>query len=176
MEVNNELQQKRQEYTEYIYEHKRFVENAFFYFKTCRLNILSGDEMETLSYEIKNHDISKFSKEEFEAYRKHFFPCSFEKSEDFKEEFDIAKKHHYLVNDHHPQNPSRKYGLNKIACIHNILDWIAMSYKFKDNVWDFYQHSNIKFKLNRDERAYIEEVLAIMEQYRDTLYDVEVEL
>lgn len=175
MNSSEELEQKRRDYLEYIDEHRRLIRKAFLNFKKANLNLLSEDEMEILFSEIKTHDDSKYGEEEFESYRKHFFPCSFENKDDAKEGFKKAVEHHYLLNDHHPQNPARKTGLNKVACIHNILDWIAMSYKFGDNVWEFYQKSEIKTKLNPEEREYIEETLDLLTQHRDSFYEPETE-
>ena len=119
--------------------------------------------------------MSKYGLEEFEAYRIHFFPCTFENKDDAKEDFEFAKKHHYLVNDHHPQNPTRKEGLNKVACIHNILDWIAMSYKFNDSIWQFYENSGIGEKLNTVEREFVEEILDLIKTQKELFYKEEIE-
>ena len=163
-----ELKEKRISYKNYIKEHKASVITAYKKFKSfmSRPDIhitLSNEELKCLEDAVMKHDDSKLSKIEFEAYRKHFFPCSFEKEEkEEKENFKNAKLHHYQSNDHHPQNESRRVGLNKVACIHNILDWIAMSYKFNDKVWEYYNSSKFKDILNPLEREYIEQILDII--------------
>ena len=176
MEENNiELNNKREEYTRYIGEHRVLVKKALQQFLKIKNIQLSEEEIKTLSEEIANHDLSKYGEEEFESYRKHFFPCSFENKKESDEEFRIAVQHHYSVNNHHPQHPSRRTGLNKIACIHNILDWIAMSYKFNDNIWDFYSRSKISEKINPIEREYIEDLLGKLKSYKDIIYSEEKE-
>ena len=166
----DELVKKEKEYTEYIEEHRGFVKEAFLKFISSNISDLTSEEIEILRIAVDNHDLSKYETEEFDAYRKHFFPCTFENPKDSQKEFEIALKHHYSLNDHHPQNISRKNGLNKVACIHNILDWIGMSYKFKDDVWKFYEGSNIKEKINDEERIYIENILEEMKMKEDIFY------
>lgn len=166
-----ELEEKRKEYIKYIQEHRNFVKQAFSRFLKANIGDLTPEEIEELRIAVENHDLSKLEREEFEAYRKHFFPCSFKDTEEVQQEFDIAVKHHYSVNDHHPQNPSRRKVLNKVASIHNILDWIAMSYRFKDDVWTFYKSSNIREKINKTERGYIEGILQEMKIKKDIFYE-----
>lgn len=170
-----ELKKRNEEYTRYIDEHRNYIKKALSQFLKMKIVDLSQHDIEMLSSAVESHDISKYGIEEFEPYRKHFFPCSFENKMDSEKEFQIAVQHHYLVNDHHPQNPSRKDGLNKIACIHNVLDWIAMSYKFKDNIWDFYSNSKISQKINPLEKEYIEKILDEMKLYKNILYENENE-
>ncbi len=176
--LNNEeleLIQKRKEYSEYINRHKRNIKIAFKkltdFISAKYRNLLTSDEIVTLQEQILHHDDSKFSEFEFEPYRKHFFPCSFEDKRKYNKEFYDAVLHHYNNNDHHPQNPSRKEGLNKIACIHNVLDWIAMSYEFNDNIWEFYNSSKVKSILNLEEKAYIEDLIRIIKANREYFYD-----
>lgn len=172
-EVNN----KREIYRRYIEEHQSLVKKAYLKFEKIneKINLLNEEERKCLNNDINHHDDSKFDVEEFEGYRIHYFPCSYENPNEFQELYLRAKKHHYENNDHHPQNPSRRNGLNKIACIHNILDWIGMSYKFKDDVWAFYNNSNIKQYLNPKEKNYIEEILEQFKEYKDVIYKVEID-
>lgn len=172
-----ELNEKRRAYVDYINEHKANIITAYKRFKTFISNsdssiTLSDEELKSLENDVMQHDNSKFSEIEFEAYRKHFFPCPFEKEgEKDKENFRKAKLHHYNSNNHHPQNKSRETGLNKVACIHNVLDWIAMSYKFKDKVWEYYNSSRIKDILNPLEKEYIEQILDGIKSNEQYFYD-----
>ncbi len=176
---SNEIEVKREEYKKYIEEHKENIIQAYKRFKSfiakCDTCInLNNKELECLKNDIIHHDDSKFSESEFEAYRKHYFPCSFEKEgKTEKIEFEKAKIHHYQNNNHHPQHPSRKKGLNKVACIHNVLDWIAMSYKYNEKVWEYYESSEIKNILNPLEKEYIEQILNLIKVNEKEFYPVE---
>ena len=129
-----ELDNKEKEYMAYIDEHISNVQNAYLkYGETlCKLlNISPFDLFEKVAI----HDQSKYSEEEFDAYRNYFYPCTDEKRN--KEEFDIAWKHHYENNPHHPEYWKGKDMCN-IAIAEMLLDWEAMSVKFHGNTYDYY--------------------------------------
>lgn len=115
--------------------------------------------------DIDHHDISKYSDEEFDGYRNKYFMTTYEqdlydKDEVYKksvdEAFEKAWKHHYLHNDHHPehwkwvdQDENGRYKLRDVArsealemplyaILHMLVDWQAMSIKFKNTVYEWY--------------------------------------
>lgn len=81
---------------------------------------------------IPNHDASKYSDAEFDAYRAWFYPINDEEKENAREDFEMAKKHHYAENDHHPEHWVDENGnpvdMPLVAILHLICDWEAMSY------------------------------------------------
>ena len=82
-----ELDSKEKEYMAYIDEHISNVQNAYLKYGEilCKLlNISTFDLYEKVSI----HDQSKYSEEEFDAYRNYFYPCTDEKKD--KEAFDLA--------------------------------------------------------------------------------------
>ena len=105
---------------------------------------LIADKLEP---EIRTHDMSKFSDEEFYPYRLHWLPTLKERnllntSEDFRKEADIAYEaacqHHFMNNDHHPQwwcidNTEGEFKLGDpsdmsiVAMLHMLCDWEGMS-------------------------------------------------
>lgn len=98
----------------------------------------------TLNHEIEYHDESKMSKEEFVPYRMKFYPTEEEKkehSEEIDKEFKLAWEHHKHMNDHHWQkwtvDPPVPYP--EIAVAHNVIDWMAMSFKFNDTALSYYE-------------------------------------
>lgn len=109
---------------------------------------------------VADHDVSKFSREEFNAYRKKFYPTGLESKQydennkntvAVDEAFDQAWKHHYCSNDHHPKywriknvnNISLQKRLDSelgdpvqmdiMAIFHMICDWNAMTIALKKN-------------------------------------------
>ena len=60
-----------------------------------------------------------------------------------------AWDHHKSNNDHHWQTWTQEgYGKdNIIALIHNIIDWVAMGFKFGDTAKEYYEKNKDKIKL-----------------------------
>ena len=144
----SELAIKRKEYTEYILEHKRNVMKAFYTYLFVIPSNIHVDAT-ALYFKCKNHDVSKFSREEFEPYRIHFFPTRNEdpNSKENLEAFDKAWKHHFISNSHHPEfffeetNNCiiQKGNMDDFSIVEMILDWIAMGYKFNNTAYEYYK-------------------------------------
>lgn len=159
---------KRKEYTDYINEHISNVKKAFDEFINNNECLAIVDEItigsciiiDIVYANIKHHDESKFSEEEFEPYRKHFYPINDKEKEDAKEEFDKAWKHHYLNNPHHWDG----WALNGnempiIYIIEMLCDWQAMSYKFDSNTLDWYNKEKKEIKLLPKTKVTVERLL-----------------
>lgn len=120
-EVDEQYIAKCQEYTAYIDEHVKNVKAAFYNLfrnpakPVIKIGNLEGPKLERLlrqvEMKINVHDSSKYTPEEFDAYRRRFFPTDQEKRLDAidpiiadaaEENFEQAWKHHCLNNDHHP--------------------------------------------------------------------------
>lgn len=134
----SELELKEQEYVDYIEEHIANVKTAFQEYgdRLCQELNISKFELEKNIYK---HDMSKFSDEEFDAYRNYFFPCSNEEKDE--EIFDLAWKHHYEHNPHHPQywrKDNYIMDMPNIYIAEMLCDWEAMSMKFHDNTYEYY--------------------------------------
>lgn|SRR5574344_521787 len=169
-------------YIDYIEDHRKNVALAFtevFGRKFmqnkdwCLPNYTSEQTlaiMNILKYELEKHDRSKFSNEEFPAYREKFYPTEIEKnntSEEYqervKENYELAWKHHYTFNDHHPafycinniletssfglpvkwvvnkeEVIPAKVNMSIISICHMICDWYAMSLHFGTDMCQWY--------------------------------------
>ena len=164
---------KCNEYMVYIDEHKTKVITAYnMYFKDRLYNILSNfmrdiTTTECAVYEkmladaVQNHDMSKYSDAEFNAYRIKYYPTNYEKelikenqekSELVEEMFKDAWRHHYTVNKHHPrffiwnkitddgfkllQEPLQSpQDMDIISIMEMICDWSAMSKEYNYLGW-----------------------------------------
>lgn len=188
-----EVNAKEQEYVKYIIDHIKNVYNAFLYiFGNGKQYIPSEYNIETyeialnkLKTDIAAHDKSKFSDEEFNAYRVKFFPTESEKKkieEDVeylnkvKEDFEKAWEHHYTNNDHHtkywliPAHDEVDEHLKDMslsAIMHMICDWCAMSYHFDGDfakVVDWYNNDADKEKSEMTEKtkSLVEELLKMI--------------
>ena len=177
---------------DYITEHRTNVIKAFnnlFAGKTLSTYSISEQEFDlairSIANDIKNHDESKYSDDEFYAYRQKFFPTDNElkmMQEDsayalkIEEDFKIAWKHHFTTNDHHPKywkvingefnEDNEPTDMSLGAIIHAICDWEAMSMKFGGNTLDWF---NTKAD---DEKSYMtERTLQIFTEILDLLFN-----
>ena len=169
--LDPQLVQKEKENKEYIDDHILHVNIAFNdYFLILLENQVTNSD-DQFMYEFKNaiydcaelisvHDLSKYSNEEFDAYRLNFYPTTEEKnspdySDRIKEIFDPAWVHHYTNNPHHPQywldDNKNPIDMELKYIIEMICDWIAMSNKFGGTVIDWYNNSA------GDEKSYMTE-------------------
>ena len=101
----SELEMKEQEYMNYIEEHISNVKTVFQKYGDRLSQELHINKFE-LERNIYKHDMSKFSDDEFNAYRNYYYPCTDEEINE--EEFNKAWEHHYRNNPHHPEYATLK--------------------------------------------------------------------
>ena len=159
---------KEKEYIKYIENHKFLIEQAFDEMVMC-------PDMQWLTWEfyhvdlydrIKNHDNSKYEIEEFDAYRKNYYPVNKEEKELNKEDFEKAWKHHYESNRHHWQcrqfDNCKDNKLSKeqiLDCLENIWDWMAVGYDKGNRPYQFYETIKDKIKLPKAEQDFMKKVI-----------------
>lgn len=54
--------------------------------------------------DLMSHDASKWSAAEYGPYDRHFYPEYADGESQGPDEFDVAWKHHYRINAHHPEH------------------------------------------------------------------------
>lgn len=148
-EMDTELEQKTQEYMDYLDKHINGVIKAY---KTYFLplinnkNISVGDfsnqdlitAIKKAALLVDKHDLSKYNDMEFYPYRRHWHPTVKEESEDddrqqvAEEQYEKAWQHHYEHNNHHVQhwydfNNSMTKDIPLECVVEMICDWISMS-------------------------------------------------
>ena len=159
---------KEKEYIKYIENHKFLIEQAFDEMVMC-------PDMQWLTWEfyhvdlydrIKNHDNSKYEIEEFDAYRKNYYPVNKEEKELNKEDFEKAWKHHYESNRHHWQcrqfDNCKDNKLSKeqiLDCLENVCDWMAVGYDKGNRPYQFYETIKDKIKLPKAEQDFMKKVI-----------------
>jgi len=141
---------KTREYLDYIEEHVDNVHKAWVQLsEKCKdMHFVSDDYVYyTIAYEIEKHDMSKLSEFEFVQYRKSFYKL------DNEEEYDMSEawEHHKKNNPHHWDNwnsdsINTPYEL-EVNCVHMIVDWMAMGYKFGDTAQEYYENNKDKIDL-----------------------------
>jgi hypothetical protein len=113
------------DYVKDLVDHKRRV--AWY------LQIAAGDLFRRATV----HDNSKFSPEEFEAYEEAFpgLQRYAYGTDEFKAELkkiEPAIRHHYSVNDHHPEYFGDGInGMNLVQIMEMVFDWLAASARSK---------------------------------------------
>lgn len=140
-------------YRKYIDKHIANVQKAFNEYgqELCkRLKI----DYRRLATCVSDHDKSKYSEEEFEGYRRWYYPTDEEEKDKndpslyYKEYYDQAWLHHLKNNAHHPEFWIRTtddgfdyIDMDKYAIAEMLLDWTAMSYKGGDSTYDYYNNN-----------------------------------
>lgn len=148
--ISDEQKKAENEYKEYIEEHINNVNKAWSLMKKNK-DIMKyiGKEagidvafmIASLDNQIKAHDLSKFSVEEWEPYRMHHHSINDQEKIDSKADYEKAWEHHYTNNLHHwnwwaYNNQKDKMTLNYV--IEMCCDWIAMSMKFGGDAYHWY--------------------------------------
>ncbi len=157
--------QEDKAYIAYIDEHRKNVNTAFISFGKiiCLALSMVHGEYDVLRRYVKNHDASKYSEEEFSGYRQWFYPEKDKEKDSIL--FKKAWEHHYKNNPHHweyfLENGTAKE-MSKLNIAEMLLDWIAMSMKFKNNPADWYKENKDRIVLHKETRSQVELTLAIL--------------
>ena len=153
------------EYDKYLKEHISNVQKAYTW-----LVKRFGQEYGLNDYNVSDHDKSKYSNEEYQAYDNYFYG---KKTSEVNEEFNKAWLHHIHNNPHHWQHwvlleDDPELNTNYI-CIEipikyvfeMIADWWSFSWK-KNNlyeIFDWYDQHKKTMKLNSSTRKVVEKIL-----------------
>jgi len=149
MEIFEQINKTR-EYLDYIEEHIKNVKRAWIEIQEkCNDMFFIQDDnyYESIGQEVVKHDLSKMSEYEFIQYRRAFFKTESEPKYDMGQ----AWEHHKKNNPHHWQNWINQYSPNRrqwiVHCVHMIIDWMAMGYKFGDTAQKYYEQNKDKVKI-----------------------------
>jgi len=185
--IDPEIVEKQKEYMIYIEEHCKNVYDAWTkLMPRIPSSIVIGgkniyDIIDYLKQDVQNHDNSKMSNAEFDAYRRKYYPTTLESREtdefvlkQMDDEAEEAWFHHYTNNDHHPaywthvdtdgsisREAFKPIDMDYKAILHMICDWEAMSMKFGGNTIDWWLHKAKKERENMSEATLknVEELL-----------------
>ncbi|MGB3222501.1 MAG: DUF5662 family protein [Desulforhopalus sp.] len=142
--------QKTREYLNYIENHVLNVQKAWteITHKCKDMRFIYDDFVYNwIGGEIEEHDLSKMSEQEFVQYRKAFYPAESEGKYDMSK----AWEHHKDNNPHHWENWTKKDSNHpyewEVHCVHMIVDWMAMGYKFGDTAEQYYESNRDKINL-----------------------------
>lgn len=150
---------KTKDYLGYIKEHKLNMVKAY---RIYQDNTIFKNYKKEIMERVVLHDMSKYSPQEFEAYRSRFFPREGEKYDE--DAFNKAWEHHYNNNPHHYNSCNTEY-MGLVDILEMILDWEAMGLKFGNTAKEFYQReAKEKLKRFKVDTELIEEILEAQEE------------
>ena len=173
----HELLVKTKEYKDYIDNHRKMVQKAWEIIKDATVKY--GEDswgqhnnchaFTFISLIIEEHDKSKYSPEEFEAYRKRFYPVTGEEYD--KNELQRAWGHHLENNLHHWQsmkavNYNHPYILEHT--VEMICDWFAMAMQFNEGHRDYYENNKDKIELQDWQHELVEEIYCALDKWTET--------
>ena len=169
--ISSEQKIQEEKYKQYIDNHKKNVIETW---SELKLNskiynyIISQSEssniIEIIDKNIPLHDNSKYTEEEWEPYRKRFYPINEEEKIISKKEFSKAWEHHKKNNSHHHEH-WEETGLNDKMPLYDVVemccDWISMSKVLGGTALNWYHKQNNIFLGNKQK----EWTLFILNEY-----------
>lgn len=162
--IATHIQEER--YMRYVQKHRIRMADAYKEMLTCPEVMNLGNEvLIMLKQRVVFHDITKFKAEEFDAYRKNFFPISKKEKEDNLENFEKAWQHHYDNNSHHWQHRRHNTEFNKndpeqvVNVLENVCDWLAVGYTYKNRPYQYYEKHKEKIELCPEEKEFFEYII-----------------
>lgn len=142
---------KTREYLDYIEEHIHNVNRAWGVLKDkCKDMRFMWDDFYYFAIQdaVDCHDMSKLSEDEFVQYRKHFYPVDGELT---TSSLGNAWEHHKENNWHHWEKWTKEETWNpnewEIHCVHMVIDWMAMGFKFGDTAQMYYEKNKDKINI-----------------------------
>ena len=156
------------EYSNYIMEHVANVEKAYIW---LREKEIISDELTT---QINWHDVSKYLKDEYDAYDNYFYG---KKTEKVKTEFNYAWLHHIHNNPHHWQywvlvndeDGTHALEMPREYIIEMICDWWSFSHKSGNlyEIFDWYKSHKKNMILHEKTKKLVEDLLGRIKEELD---------
>lgn len=162
------------EYDLYLNEHRANTQKAFDWLCKHVVNINSSEMKNDIIkaiYNIKKHDESKYSGEEYDAYDNWFYKQADNHSEQLEEEFNRAWLHHIHANPHHWQhwvliNDDAELGNIALEMpyeyvLEMICDWWSFSWKTGNlyEIFNWYENNKGHIVLHENTRNNVESIL-----------------
>ena len=165
---------KELQYRIYILTHTTNVKKAYIAHKELIKDKLElrEDDIAALDDLVAAHDQSKYSAEEFNAYRRHFYPTASESNmsqqvkDTFEEQFNIAWEHHYKNNGHHWEYWGDE-DIPNVYIAEMMLDWIAMGMANGNYAWQYYDEHRDEIHVTDNARIKIETFLNALREIED---------
>lgn len=169
-----------EKYDNYLKEHIGNVEKGYEWMKKHLPKEIFDGVVENDEWNLGLHDLSKYGKDEYEAYDNYFYSGNKDDVR-VKDAFNKAWLHHIHNNPHHwqywvlieddPENGEDYICIEmpKNYIIEMVCDWWAFSWKSKSiyEIFDWYKEHFTRIKLHEKSREYVELVLSELEKALD---------
>lgn len=167
--MNKEISMKEKEYINYIDNHKNNVEYVYNKYneRICDELSVNKYDRKLLDNNIKIHDNSKYTKEEFYGYRQYFYPTKNEVKN--IKIYNKAWEHHYKNNPHHWDywlHNDEPTPMPMAYLLELFYDWEAMSLKFGGSSEEYYEAHKNEIKLHKKTIEKLQEIFKIYKKIR----------
>lgn len=151
---------EQKKYKDYVKIHTTNVRTAYTLLQPHLQEIfeLSDKELKDLETNIRNHDKSKFTEEEFDAYSQFYYGRLTEKTID---NFRTASHIHRTRNPHHSEH-WKGSEIPTIYVIEMVCDWWSFSFEKDrpDEVLNWYKNHKGEFTFQKNTKAKVNKLLA----------------
>lgn len=163
--INSVLKQgKEVEYKKYINTHINNVQKAWILMKGNSnilnyINEVSNNKVtiDIIDSFIDKHDLSKYSEDEFDAYRRKYFPIDKIEEDESEADYKLALQHHYDNNRHHWNYWAERKLINEmpLECVVEMLcDYIAMSMQYGGTALEYYEKNKDKIDIGEKQKQW----------------------
>lgn len=168
---SNSYDSRKAQYDDYLESHISNVIKSWFtigHDLAITDTDMTIEEIQALEDEIEDHDQSKYSPEEYEAYLNWFYPIDGDESNRDEDEFNRAWSHHQRENPHHYQHfilvkddgETIFLDMPEKDIIHMLCDWHSFSANDpQSTAYNWYADNQGKMKLSDNTKAFIDRVI-----------------
>jgi hypothetical protein len=172
-------EQMRLDYNRYIKEHKANVAQGFDWLLINLPELFEDYDADFIGQIVAEHDRSKNTVDEFDAYAEKFYGTN-KNSAEVEDEFNLAWLHHQNHNPHHwqywvllkdsggviPMPMPYEYVIEMIC------DWWSFSWKSMNlyEIFDWYDKNESTMQLHRDTKQAVKDILELLKDKLDELH------
>lgn len=172
------------QYDEYIKKHQKAVRQGFGWLSIYLPGLIEEWSDMMMVDIIRNHDVSKYSSEEYDAYDRYFYGEG-EKTKEVKDAFNRAWLHHIHANPHHwqhwvlinddPNLVEIVLEMDYPYIIEMICDWWAFSWVKGDlyEIFKWWEEHEKYMKLHVKTRKTVVDILEKINDKLDELKEME---
>ena len=167
----------RSDYDDYLTKHISNVNLGFNWMLMNLPELFEGYDSDYLGSIISNHDKSKYTPEEYDAYCEYFYG---EQTAQVKEAFDLAWLHHQHNNPHHWQHwllreddgDSKALEMPYEYILEMVADHWSFSWKVDNlyEIFNWYGKNKSKMLLHKNTKKIYEDILDKLEKKLDEVH------
>lgn len=166
------------QYDKYLENHIHNVLLGFEWITQNLPELISDYDIDSLKSLIFQHDASKYTSEEYNAYAEYFYGKT--KTPEILEAFDLAWLHHQHANSHHWQHwllhedegGTKPLPMPYEYIIEMVMDWWSFSWKANDlyEIFNWYEENKSKILLHPETLNKVNHILELMKKRLDAIH------